>query len=46
MNINIWAVLACAIISMPIGAIWYGPLFGKKWMEIVGMKEEDVKARE
>lgn len=26
---------------MVIGAIWYGPIFGKKWMEIVGVDPND-----
>lgn len=51
MDINELAVLVCAVISMPLGAIWYGPLFGKKWMEITGAshlsKEEcDKRAKE
>ncbi len=37
MIINYWAVLVSAIVSMIIGSIWYGPLFGKKFMEIMGM---------
>ena len=36
MEINIWGVLAAALLSMVLGFIWYGPLFGKKWMEIIG----------
>ena len=49
MEINLWAVLVCAVVSMPLGAIWYGPIFGKKWMEITGAanmsKEECDKMR-
>ena len=30
---------------MLIGAIWYGPLFGKKWIEICGATLEDLEAR-
>ena len=44
--INFWPVLVCAIVSMVIGSIWYGPLFGKKWMHIMGagsMSEEEKK---
>ncbi len=37
MDVNILAVIVCGIISMVIGAIWYGPLFGKKWMAIIGV---------
>lgn len=46
LSINYWAVLVGAIFSMVLGAIWYGPLFGKKWMEIVGMDPEDTVAME
>jgi hypothetical protein len=41
-DINYLAVLVCAVLSMLVGGIWYGPLFGKKWMEIVGIKIEDM----
>lgn len=43
--INYWAVLVCGVLSMVLGAVWYGPLFGKKWMEIVGVSEEDLARR-
>ena len=36
-NVNLWAVLASAVASMVIGSIWYGPLFGKKFMVAIGM---------
>ena len=35
-NINYLAVVAAAIGSMILGAIWYGPLFGKVWMKLMG----------
>jgi hypothetical protein len=31
--INYWAVLVCAIINIFIGALWFGPLFGKTLMQ-------------
>ncbi len=34
-DINYFAVLVSAIVAMALGALWYGPLFGKIW--IVGM---------
>ena len=37
MEINYWAVLVCGIASMILGMVWYGALFGKKWMEIIGV---------
>lgn len=39
MDINYMAVLASAIASMIIGGIWYGPLFGKKFMQETGMDQ-------
>lgn len=45
--INFLAILACGILSMVIGFLWYGPLFGKEWMKLVGMtKEKMEKAKE
>lgn len=41
LQINYWAVLLGAVLSMVIGSIWYGPLFGKKWAEILGVNTKD-----
>jgi len=45
MQINYWAVIVSALISMIVGAVWYGPLFGKKWLNIIGATPEDLEAR-
>ena len=37
--VNLWAVVACAVASMIIGSIWYGPLFGKAFMTATGMDQ-------
>ena len=42
--INYLAVLACAIASMVLGFLWYGPLFGKLWMSLSGMSPEQIEA--
>lgn len=42
-EINYLAVLVCGIISMLVGAMWYGPVFGKAWMNEVGYTKEDLK---
>jgi len=34
---NYLAVVAAAIVSMVIGSIWYGPLFGKMFQQAMGM---------
>lgn len=44
-TINYWAVAVGAVLSMVIGAIWYGPLFGKKWAEIIGADISDPEAK-
>ncbi len=41
--INLLAVLAAAIANMIIGALWYGPLFGRKWMGLIGITPEEMK---
>ena len=45
MEINYYAVVVCGVLSMVLGFVWYGPLFGKKWMEVVGVRQDDVEAR-
>lgn len=46
MDINYGAVFVCAILSMVIGFLWYGPLFGKKWMEVNELSPDDLAKRE
>ncbi len=41
-EVNFLAVLACGVVSMVIGSLWYGPLFGKPWMAMTGIKKPDV----
>jgi len=43
-EINYLAVIVAAIIPMLVGSIWYGPLFGQKWMDLMGKTEEELKA--
>lgn len=45
MTINYYAVAVLAVISMVLGGIWYGPLFGKKWMQICGATGMDEAKR-
>lgn len=43
MEINYLAIFISAIIGMAIGALWYGPLFGKKWMKLTGITKKEMK---
>lgn len=45
MEINYWAVLTCVVLSIGIAVVWYGPLFGRKWAEIVGGNFDTTEAR-
>ncbi len=45
MIINYWAVLVCGIAAMGIGALWYGPLFGKAWAKVIGATASDMAER-
>ncbi|HLC93186.1 MAG TPA: DUF1761 domain-containing protein [archaeon] len=37
--VNIVALVVSAIASMGLGMLWYGPLFGRQWMALSGIKE-------
>ncbi|HKW13746.1 MAG TPA: DUF1761 domain-containing protein [Candidatus Krumholzibacteria bacterium] len=40
MGINYVAVLVAALSGFAVGAIWYGPLFGRQWMLVAGPGSE------
>jgi len=41
--LNLWVVLATGLIPMAVGALWYGPLFGKVWMKEADMSMEKIQ---
>ena len=41
--INYAAVVGAAVASMVLGFLWYGPLFGKPWMAIMGFTKESME---
>lgn len=43
LHINWLAVVAAALAAFFIGAIWYTALFGKLWVKMQGLSEEQVK---
>ena len=36
LSINYLAVIACVVAGMPVGYVWFGPLFGKAWAQHMG----------
>ncbi len=42
-SIHWLAVVIAAIAPFPLGALWYGPLFGKAWMTETGITAERAK---
>jgi len=40
---NWLAIVAAAAAYFALGAIWFGPLFGKAWQKGTGLTDEDLK---
>ena len=43
-EINLLAVFVGAAAFFTIGALWYGPLFGKQWRQLNGITDEMIQA--
>ena len=41
--INWLAVLAATVATFLIGALWYGPIFGSRWLEATGLHEDEIR---
>ena len=39
-SINFLAVVVCVVAGMPVGFLWFGPLFGKAWAAHMGLDLE------
>lgn len=44
LKINHLAVLVAVVLQFVLGFLWYGPLFGEAWMEMVGLDLATVEA--
>ncbi len=42
-TLNWLAIVVATLSTFVIGAVWYGPIFGKVWMQENGFTEEDLK---
>jgi len=41
--VSLTATLVGTIAGFLLGAVWYGPLFGRRWMAAVGMSVEQMR---
>lgn len=44
-HVDFIAVLAATVSAMVLGSLWYGPIFGKKWMALNNFNVEELRAR-
>lgn len=42
-TVSLPATLVATIAGFIVGALWYGPLFGKSWMAATGLSGEDLR---
>ena len=42
-DVNLLAVLVAGIVPMIVGSLWYGPLFGKRWMALMETTPEEIQ---
>ena len=42
-DVNLLAVLVAGLVPMVIGALWYGPVFGKRWMALMETTPEELQ---
>ena len=42
-SLNWLAILVATVAGFMIGGVWYGPLFGKAWMNALGKTEDDIE---
>ncbi|MDE2969955.1 MAG: DUF1761 domain-containing protein, partial [Chloroflexota bacterium] len=44
-DLNYFAVAVAIVLNMALGAIWYGPAFGKPWMALNNLTEEMIREK-
>ena len=42
-TVSLLPVLVAAIASMVVGFVWYGPLFGKTWISLMGFSKKQME---
>lgn len=43
MALNWWSILVATVAGFVLGGIWYGPLFGRAWMQAIGKTADELK---
>ena len=43
-SINWLAVVVGVVVSNALGFLWYGPLFGERWMRMIGKTRDEIEA--
>ena len=41
--LNWWAILLATATAFALGALWYGPMFGKAWVRALGKSEDEIQ---
>ena len=41
--VSLLATVVATVLGFVLGALWYGPLFGRRWMAAVGMTPEEIR---
>lgn len=42
-GLNWWAILIASGAAFALGALWYGPLFGKAWLAAIGKTADELQ---
>lgn len=42
-DVNLFAVLVAGIVPMVIAALWYGRIFGRRWLALMEKTEEELR---
>ena len=42
-TVSLTATLAATLAGLALGALWYGPLFGRAWIKAVGKTQDEIR---
>ena len=42
-NVSIVAAIIATVLGFLLGGLWYGPLFGARWMALVGLSRDQAR---